>query len=55
LNPDEENYISLLLFIGIIGLDPYEFLNNYVEKVLFHFGYKDNKHSPTTYDHSLVL
>jgi hypothetical protein len=55
LIPDEENYISLLLFIGIIGLDPYEFLNNYVEKVLIHFGYKDNKHSPTTYDHSLVL
>jgi hypothetical protein len=29
--------------------------SHYVEKVLSHFGYKDNKSSPTPYDHSLVL
>jgi hypothetical protein len=28
---------------------------HYVEKVLSHFGYKDDKPSPTPYDHSLVL
>jgi hypothetical protein len=29
--------------------------SHYVEKVLCHFGYKDNKPSPTPYDLSLVL
>jgi hypothetical protein len=29
--------------------------SHYVEKVLSHFGYKDNKPSPTPYDLSLVL
>jgi hypothetical protein len=29
--------------------------SHYVEKVLSYFGYKDSKHSPTPYDHSLVL
>jgi hypothetical protein len=29
--------------------------SHYVEKILSHFGYKDNKSSPTPYDHSLVL
>jgi hypothetical protein len=28
---------------------------HYVEKVLNHFGYKDNKPSPTPYDCSLIL
>jgi hypothetical protein len=28
---------------------------HYVEKVLSHFGYKDNKPSPTPYDLSLIL
>jgi hypothetical protein len=29
--------------------------SHYVEKVLSHFGYKNNKPSPTSYDPSLVL
>jgi hypothetical protein len=29
--------------------------SHYVEKVLSHFGYKDNKPSPTPYDLSLIL
>jgi hypothetical protein len=29
--------------------------SHYVEKILSHFGYKDSKHSPTSYDLSLVL
>jgi hypothetical protein len=29
--------------------------SHYVEKVLSHFNYKDNKPSPTPYDPSLVL
>jgi hypothetical protein len=29
--------------------------SHYVKKVLNHFGYKDNKPSPTPYDPSLIL
>jgi hypothetical protein len=29
--------------------------SHYVEKVLSHFGYKENKSSPTPYDTSLIL
>jgi hypothetical protein len=29
--------------------------SHYVEKILSRFGYKDNKHSPTSYDPSLIL
>jgi hypothetical protein len=29
--------------------------SHYVKMVLSHFGYKDNKHFPTTYDRSLIL
>jgi hypothetical protein len=29
--------------------------SHYVEKVLSHFGYQDNKPPPTPYNHSLIL
>jgi hypothetical protein len=51
---DEANVIlNINLIKGQNGITLTQF--HYVEKVLSHFGYKDNKPSPTPYDPSLVL
>jgi hypothetical protein len=51
---DEANVIlNIKLIKGQNGITLTQ--SHYVEKVLSHFGYKDNKPSPTPYDPSLVL
>jgi hypothetical protein len=45
--------LNIKLFKGENEITLMQF--HYVEKVLSHFGYKDNKPSPTPYDPSLIL
>jgi hypothetical protein len=50
---DADVILSIKLIKGENGITLTQ--SHYVRKVLSHFGYKDSKHFPTPYDHSLVL
>jgi hypothetical protein len=53
-DPDEDDVIlNIKLIKGENEITLMQ--SHYVEKILSRFGYKDNKHSPTSYDPSLIL